>query len=327
MRRLALLAGLAAFAALQAAAAHDARPVALAIEETATQVYTVSLRVPPSVERDNLPSLRLPTGCSVAGNGGAGVAPGRKALLHCRNSLDGSTLHLDWPLYNPSLSTVLHYTPQGQAPRFSVFAPTADGITLSTTPRWRDVVLSYLRSGISHIWSGYDHLLFVAGLLLLARTPRRILLGVTGFTLAHSVTLSLAALGIVSPPVEPTEAAIALSIVFLARELTLARQDTLAWRHPALVASSFGLLHGFGFAAALQENGLPRDHVATALLGFNLGVEIGQLLFIVAVIGLLRVAQRLTPAAVPDPARATSLGGYAVGTLSLYWLLERLQGL
>lgn len=327
IRRLHLVAGLVALALCPAIPAHDARPVAIVIDESSPHAYSVHLRVPPTVERDNLPALQLPEGCAAAGGPqvSAAVPAGQSLFVRCQAGLDGASLRLHWPLYNPSLTSVLQFGPQGHPRRVAVFAPEATTLAVPRTPGAGAVTLEYLRQGIRHIWSGIDHLLFVAGLLLLARSPRRILLGITGFTLAHSITLSLAALGILSPPVDATEAAIALSIVFLARELVIGQRDTLAWRQPVIVATCFGLLHGLGFAAALQEGGLPAEHVTLALLGFNVGVELGQLAFILAVLGLLRGVSFLRPRSLPGWATATTIGGYGIGVPALYWLIQRMD--
>ena len=147
--------------------------------------------------------------------------------------------------------------------------------------RWQ-VVKLYTKLGIEHILIGIDHLLFVLGLLLLVNGFRLLIQTITAFTLAHSITLALSALDLVHIPQAPVEAVIALSIVFLAREylMVLRGQDSLTARYPWIVAFSFGLLHGFGFAGVLQEIGLPQQDVPLALLTFNLGVEIGQLIFI-----------------------------------------------
>lgn len=315
--------------AQQGVQAHDARPLTVTIEETSPLLYAVRLRAPPTVEPDNQPLLQLPVGCTVPGSGElpVQVRPGRPALVRCDLSLEAALLPVRWPLYNPSLTSVLQFAPRDRSNRVAVFAPDKSALIVPAAPDASRVIGTYLLDGIRHIWNGIDHLLFITGLLLIAGTTRRILLGISGFTLAHSLTLSLAALGVVSPPVAPTEAAIALSIVFLARELLRDSKDTLAWRHPAWVATLFGLLHGFGFAAALQEGGLPPDHVAMALLGFNLGVETGQLAFIAGVLFLARYACRLLPPRLPSSMGIATVGGYIIGVPAMFWLLQRLDWL
>ncbi|MEH6502144.1 MAG: HupE/UreJ family protein, partial [Pseudoalteromonas distincta] len=170
---------------------------------------------------------------------------------------------------------------------------TSTSFIVKGTPQFWSVVSTYLVFGIEHILGGFDHLLFVACLIFIAGTWRRTLMTITGFTLAHSVTLTLAGLELVQLPIPPIEAVIALSIVFLAREIALERRDTLTWRYPIAVSATFGLLHGFGFASALAEIGLPQTEVLAALLTFNIGVELGQLLFISAVMAVLTVIGKL----------------------------------
>jgi hydrogenase/urease accessory protein HupE len=190
------------------------------------------------------------------------------------------------------------------------------------------IALQYLTLGVEHILLGIDHLLFVLGLLLIVRGAGRLVKTITAFTVAHSITLVLATLGWVHIPGPPVEAVIALSIVFVAREALQRREGApgLTERQPWLVAFAFGLLHGFGFAGALSEVGLPRDEIPAALLFFNLGVEAGQLIFVLAVCGALALAKRLgnaRPPAVAAPAWPRRVVPYAIGGLAMFWVIER----
>jgi hydrogenase/urease accessory protein HupE len=185
---------------------------------------------------------------------------------------------------------------------------------------------AYLRLGIEHIWSGIDHLLFILGLMILVKGTRRLIATVTAFTVAHSITLAGATLGFVRVPQQPVEAAIALSIVFVANEIVHARQGKEGWaeRWPWVVAFAFGLLHGFGFAGALNAVGLPQTAIPVALLFFNLGVEIGQLLFIAAVLSIMAVGRFLIRgASVPQPAWAWRLAPYSIGGIAAFWMIQR----
>jgi hypothetical protein len=184
-------------------------------------------------------------------------------------------------------------------------------------------VLGYLRLGVEHILFGVDHVLFVLGLILLVGDLRVLVKTITAFTLAHSLTLGLATLGVVRVPQAPVEAVIALSIVFLAAELVRkGRGETaLAAQWPWLVAFAFGLLHGLGFAGALSEIGLPPGDVPAALLLFNAGVEIGQLAFVVAAFALIRAARRLR---VPAWRRLEGVPAYAIGSIAAFWVLQRI---
>jgi hydrogenase/urease accessory protein HupE len=186
-----------------------------------------------------------------------------------------------------------------------------------------EVIRTYTLLGIGHILGGVDHLLFVLALLLLVRGIGRLVATVTAFTLAHSVTLAAATLGFVHVPPAPVEATIALSILFLASELARQRADgraDLTARFPWLVAFSFGLLHGFGFAGALSEVGVPQKAVPLALLFFNVGVEIGQLAFIAAV---LAIGWSVRRAAIRAPAWWPRAAAYGIGSVAAFWVVQR----
>jgi hydrogenase/urease accessory protein HupE len=188
-----------------------------------------------------------------------------------------------------------------------------------------EVVQTYTVLGVEHILTGFDHLLFVLSLVLIVRGTRRLIWTVTAFTVAHSVTLALATLGVIHVPGPPVEAIIALSIMFVANEIIHQRRGTegLAARQPWLVAFSFGLLHGLGFAGALAEVGLPENAIALALLFFNVGVEVGQLLFIAAVLACGILLRRVA-APVHDAKRAVIPLAYAIGGIASFWFIERL---
>lgn len=181
---------------------------------------------------------------------------------------------------------------------------------------------AYLRLGVEHIWSGYDHLLYLIGLMLLVGNVRALVGVVSAFTVAHSLTLGLSVLGIVRLQPAPVEATIALSILFVAVEVRRGQlgKPGYAHAHPWVVAFAFGLLHGFGFAGALRSIGLPDGAIAAPLLLFNLGIEVGQLVFVVAVAGLFWLLARRAPAARARLLRALPI---AIGSLSAWWLLQR----
>jgi hydrogenase/urease accessory protein HupE len=180
----------------------------------------------------------------------------------------------------------------------------------------------YLKLGIEHILLGIDHLLFVLALLFIARGTWLLVKTITAFTIAHSLTLTLATLGFVHVPSKPVEAVIALSIVFVAVEIVYAYRGRqgLAQRAPWIVALAFGLLHGLGFAGALSEVGLPERHIPVALMFFNIGVEIGQLLFVGAVLSLIAIGARCRTAL---PKWAKLVPPYAIGSVAMFWLFQR----
>lgn len=187
------------------------------------------------------------------------------------------------------------------------------------------IAWSYLVLGVEHILGGIDHLLFVLALLLIVRGGKRIIATITAFTVAHSITLVAATLGWVHVPAPPVEAMIALSIVFVAAEVVHGQRGKpgLTARAPWVVAFSFGLLHGFGFAGALAEVGLPQKAIPVALLMFNVGVEVGQLLFVGAVLVVMAMARRL---AARPPRWSEYAVSYGIGSVAMMWVFERVAG-
>jgi hydrogenase/urease accessory protein HupE len=184
-----------------------------------------------------------------------------------------------------------------------------------------EIASAYTVLGVEHILSGFDHLAFVLALLFLVGFNRRLLWTITAFTLAHSLTLALSALGLLTLRAPPVEATIALSIVLVAGE-ALHRRPTLSRRWPAVVAFLFGLVHGLGFAGALKEIGLPQNHLSIALLTFNVGVEAGQLL----VVGVAYLVYRALASRPPFVmARAPAL--YAIGSVAAYWSIGRIASI
>jgi hydrogenase/urease accessory protein HupE len=210
-------------------------------------------------------------------------------------------------------------------------SPTKTSFVIQAVPGSGEVAATYLRLGVEHILFGFDHLLFVLALVSLVRDWHRVAITVTAFTIAHSITLAAATLGFVNVPGPPVEATIALSIILVAIEILNSRRGkpSLTARLPWLVAFSFGLLHGFGFAGALAEVGLPQHAIPVALLFFNLGVEMGQLAFVAAVLtagGLFRTAMALhfKPALIQRAVnRLDVIAAYVIGTVAAFWLIER----
>jgi hydrogenase/urease accessory protein HupE len=204
--------------------------------------------------------------------------------------------------------------------------PTRARFVVRSSPGPLEVVSTYTILGIEHILFGFDHLLFVLALILLVQGTRRLLFTITAFTAAHSLTLAGATLGWVHVPGPPVEASIALSIVFVASEIVHTRQgrSSVTQRYPWVVAFTFGLLHGFGFASALAEVGLPSSSIPIALLFFNVGVEMGQLLFVGAVVAAIAVGWRLGERLrLPKPDWLWRIAPYGIGALASFWLVER----
>jgi hydrogenase/urease accessory protein HupE len=195
-------------------------------------------------------------------------------------------------------------------------------VEIAASQTWLEVAGTYIVDGVRHILFGADHLLFVLGLLLIVESRWMLLRTVTAFTAAHSITLAIATLGYANAPIVPLNAAIALSILFLGPEIVRSwRGDTsFTIRSPWAVAFAFGLLHGFGFAGALTSTGLPRTDLPFALLSFNLGVEVGQVSFVLLILALERSFRVLE---VRWPRWARALPGYAVGSLGAFWTIQR----
>jgi hypothetical protein len=322
-----LAALLLALCGATAASAHDARPLLLEVTEQADGKYVANLRVPDSVEAINRPTIDWPEICTIQQGETGAMGTATTQLLTCETGLRGQTMGVQYAGYNPSLPTLFRLIAADGGVTTQLLPPDELEWIVPEQPSLWQVARDYLQLGIEHIWGGIDHLLFVAGLLLLARSWRRVVLAVTGFTIAHSITLALAVLDLVRLPIAPVEAAIALSILFLAREIVAPHPDGLAARNPILVSSSFGLLHGFGFASALQEVGLPTGELATGLVSFNLGVELGQIVFIVVAFGLYAIVRRAgeTFSATGElpQAQARRFAGYALGIPAGFWFIER----
>jgi hydrogenase/urease accessory protein HupE len=203
-----------------------------------------------------------------------------------------------------------------------VLRPDAPSFTFDTREPGR-AVGGYFRLGVEHILLGIDHLLFVLALVLIVRGTRSLVTTITAFTIAHSITLALATLGFVKVPSAPVEAVIALSIVFVAAEIVRARRGEhgLTERAPWLVALTFGLLHGFGFAGALSQAGLPQNDIPLALLLFNLGVEAGQLAFVATVLAIIALVSRFR---LPLPRWTQLVPPYAIGSVAMFWVIQRI---
>ena len=245
-------------------------------------------------------------------------------VLHCSDTGLQGTLSIDGVGKRYSAALVKVFWLDGQSRVYTLTAgqPTVQLYGSADDRRGMgEIARAYLLLGVEHILTGIDHLLFVIGLLFLVGFNRRLLWTITAFTAAHSLTLASSALGwlVLRPP--PVEATIALSIVLVAAE-ALHRRETLARRWPALVAFLFGLVHGLGFAGALKEIGLPDNHLLVALLTFNVGVEVGQLMTVAAAWALWRVAARW-----PQLTLARTAALYGIGSVAAYWSWLRIAAI
>ncbi len=330
MKRSAVFFGL--WLAASNAFSHDLRPIFIDISQASASDAALRWKVPSTVARSQLPEIVLSEGCEPQSEARvvlrADSYQGEQSF-QCVSGLTGETVALNFPASNPSLTTIIRVHTFDDQLLSGLLPPDERTWEIPETPgRW-EVALNYTELGLEHIALGWDHLLFVALMVLLAGNARRTLIMVTGFTLAHSLTLALSTLELVSLPIPVVETAIALSIVFLATEIARGNEQTLAHRYPVLVTSLFGLLHGFGFASVLREVGLPAAELPTALLFFNVGVEIGQILFVVVIyaagVGWQAAIRRpISRRFLLTGARTATAAAYAVGTIASFWTFERL---
>jgi hydrogenase/urease accessory protein HupE len=319
---------LAAFAS--SAFAHEVRPAYLELRQTGPETYNALWKVPGLGENLRLGLyVELPLGCMNAAEPHASMANNaftERWTVKCAGGLTGGTIHIAGLTATMTDALVRMERLDGST-QITRLTPSAPSFVVEALPGALEVARTYLLLGVEHILLGFDHLLFVLALLILVKGTRRLIATVTAFTLAHSLTLAGATLGLVHVPGPPVEAAIALSIVFMAAEIMRSRQDKtgLIERFPWIVAFTFGLLHGFGFASALSEVGLPQSAIPVALFFFNVGVEVGQLLFIASVFAVMGFARQLTRRiGVSQPAWAWLVPPYAIGGVATFWLIQRI---
>ncbi len=316
--------------------AHEVRPGYLEIRELGADRYAFLWKVPAKGEYRLGLHVRLPPECTGAPETGsfAGGAFVERWTGTCEGGLNGRRIDVDG--LNATMTDVLVRIERVDGTTQTArLTPDTPWFEVTEVPGRFDVAKTYFVLGVEHILLGVDHLLFVLGLLFLVGSWRRLVATVTAFTIAHSITLAAATLGLVRVPQAPIEAVIALSVMYVAAEILRGARGKqgLATRAPWVVAFVFGLLHGFGFAGALREVGLPQTDVPLALLFFNVGVEAGQLLFIAAVMAVLSLATRFmrargasdhgpwsTEALVRTPV------AYLIGGTAAFWVVQRLVG-
>jgi hydrogenase/urease accessory protein HupE len=309
------------------ARAHESRPAYLEITETAPGRYDVLWRTP-LLSGMRLPvALKLPNGAHNVTEPAVREFPDsivERRLVEVDGGLAGK--RVEFVGLQATITDVLARVHlRDGAYSTTLVHPSNPWIKIAASRGPLTVFGTYLTHGVEHILLGYDHLLFVLALMLIVRTTRVLVWTITAFTIAHSITLALATLGVVHVPGPPVEATIALSILLLAGEILHVRRGrpSLTAKWPWVVAFSFGLLHGFGFAGALTAIGLPRNDVPLALFAFNVGVEVGQLIFVAACLALAWLLRRVRLA---WPARAPAALAYALGSLAAFWFFNRLTG-
>jgi hypothetical protein len=306
-------------------AAHEIRPAYLQVRETAPGIYAVLWKVPSIGETVLDIEPRFDDRLTLRREREEMVLDGfvvYRYRLTGTGGLANSVLSIH-NLSKTSVDVLASIETLDSSRHTLLLHPASSSATIPSAPSTWQVVATYAKLGVEHIFGGIDHLLFVAALMLIVLGPRMLLQTISAFTVAHSITLGLATLGLVSLPPAPVEILIALSIVLVCVEAVRARrgETSLAIRRPWIVAFAFGLLHGFGFAGALRELGVPQGHVPLALLFFNVGVEIGQILFIGVVLAVVMLVRRIRLI----PAQAAVPAAYAIGTLASFWVFQRLD--
>ena len=307
------------------ATAHEVRPAYLRIQQGDAEQFEVLWRVPARGDLRLGIYVRLPAHCSEPQQpltwqeGGTWV---ERWNAVCPGGLAGHRVEISG-LSSTVIDALARVERLDGTTQVQRLTPAEPGFTVTEAASRAQVARTYAVLGVEHILLGVDHLLFVLALLMLVPSLRMLFWTVTAFTLAHSLTLAAATLGWVHVPQAPVEAVIALSILFVAMEIVHWRQGRpgITRRWPWLVAFTFGLLHGFGFAGALTAIGLPEHAIPLALLFFNLGVEAGQLLFIAAVFAVSLMLKRIS-----WPHWAWRVPVYAIGTMAAFWTIERIAG-
>jgi len=327
MRGLALLLAFFAVIAAVPARAHELQPGFLELRESAPGRYDVLWKLPSLGEASDvrMPMVPVfPDNCRQLGDARserAGTAWIFTARLECKGGLAGRTIAIEG-LEAFSTDVLVRAQRADGGVETHVLKPVQPSVTLRAAGDSRRGVGAYLYLGIEHILLGVDHLLFVLGLLLIVRDRWMLVKTVTAFTIAHSITLAVATFGIAQVAPAPLNAAIALSILFLGPEIVRRWRGETSFtiRHPWVVAFAFGLLHGFGFASGLAQLGLPKSEIPLALLLFNVGVELGQLSFVIAILLLERAFHLLQ---MHWPTVVRRLPGYVVGALGAFWTIQR----
>jgi hydrogenase/urease accessory protein HupE len=304
------------------AEAHEVRPGYLELRQTDAEAFDVLWKVPARGGRRLALEVRLPEASQPVSPTLTSELSGAYAdrwSVRCPGGLAGQRIEIAG-LPQTVTDVLVRIEWADGTTQIERLTPASPSCQVAVKPSASATAATYLVLGVEHILLGVDHLLFVLALLLLVEGWRKLLGTITAFTVAHSVTLGLASLGLVHVPPRPVEAVIALSVVFLAAEILRQQRGLpgLTQRQPWVAAFAFGLLHGLGFAGALSEVGLPAHAIPLALLTFNVGVELGQIAFVAVALGALRLLTGRE-----RPARLAQIVAYAIGALATFWLLER----
>jgi hydrogenase/urease accessory protein HupE len=313
-------------AAAQTVHAHEVRPGYLELRQTSAGMYAVLWKVPAVGEMRLSIRPRFPDNCRPVGEVtsylGANSYAERMSIA-CPGGLNGRTIAIDG--LAATMTDVLVRIEFADGTSWTQrLKPSVPAAVIPKTASRLQTAGVYLKLGVEHILTGVDHLLFVLALIILTRGGWKLAKTVTAFTVSHSITLTAATLGFVHVPPRPVEAVIALSIVFVAAEILRMRRgiESITASAPWMVAFSFGLIHGLGFAGGLSDAGLPVAHIPTALLFFSLGVETGHFLFIGVVLSLIALTTR---ARISFPQWVELVPPYAIGGVAMFWVIQRIS--
>ena len=304
---------------------HEARPAFLEIKEIAAGRYDVLWRTPVLVGMRLPVILKFPDGVrdvnEPVNQWLADSVIERRVIETGAGGLAGKSIEFAG-LQATITDVLVHLQTRDGLDTTTLVRPSQARLVVAAPRSWLETASDYIMHGIQHISFGIDHLLFVLGLVLIVSDRWMLLKTVTAFTVAHSITLAIATLGYAEAPVVPLNAAIALSILFLGPEIVRCwrGETSLTIRHPWVVAFLFGLIHGFGFAGALTSAGLPHKDLPLALLSFNVGVEVGQVSFVLLILLLERSFRQLE---IRWPRWVQALPGYTVGSLGAFWTIQR----
>jgi hypothetical protein len=312
--------------------AHEIRPALLDINEREPGLFDVKWKVPALGDRTLAIKPIFPESMKPIGPPSEHAAPGAYlqyfTLKTDGESIAGETLTIEG-LTGVQIDVLVNLKLANGDQHSIILRPKSPSFVIPERATKAAVAWTYVKMGVTHIFGGIDHLLFVLALVVIVPNRWMLLKTITAFTVAHSITLALATLGFVHVPPGPTEAIIALSIVFLAVEIIHSRQGkfSLTERYPWIVAMTFGLFHGLGFAGALSEVGLPQHEIPLALLMFNVGVELGQIAFVLVVLAALALF-RFACAKIPAiaPVSRWQLVPYVIGCVAAFWTIERTMG-
>ena len=307
--------------------ADEIRPGYLELNEESPNTYSVIFKIPQKRWQKPLLTIHFPDSCTNKTSITSQQINSsllQRWYIHCADNIVGKRITIEG-MDNTNTDVLLRWQWLNGASSTALLKPIEPFYFIPEQSSTTDIASTYLWLGTEHILLGADHLLFVFALLLIVNSIRRLVITITAFTIAHSITLGAVTLGFVYVPQQPVEAVIALSILFLAVELVHGKQGRpgYAARWPWLVAFIFGLLHGFGFAGALAEIGLPQQAIPLALIFFNVGVELGQLFFVLGIVLFAWILHQLKQSKLLDRAEVVAI--YSIGGLSSFWLFERIS--